>query len=66
MNSSSNNAKRKTGMISETSSIPFLFSLTLPTDITFPFFKTGGGFLGTKQETFFANRTFLSNHFIII
>jgi len=45
--------KIKTGMISETGSIPFLFSLTLPTDVTFLFFKTGGDVLGTKQETFF-------------
>jgi len=35
-------------MISETSSIPFLFLLTLPTDTAFPFLKTGGDFLGTK------------------
>jgi len=53
MNNSSNNAKRKTGIISETSSVPFLLSLTLSTDVTFLFLKTGGGFLGTKQETFF-------------
>ena len=35
-------------MISETSSIPFSFFLTLPTDAAFPFLKTGGDFLGTK------------------
>jgi hypothetical protein len=47
-NSSSNNEKKTTGMISEISSIPFLFFLTLPTDTAFPFLKTGGDFLGTK------------------
>ncbi|NGY76132.1 hypothetical protein F6Y02_06610 (plasmid) [Bacillus megaterium] len=53
MNNSINNEKKTTGMISETSSIPFLFLLTLPTDAAFPFFETGGGFLGIEQETFF-------------
>ncbi|MGZ0879486.1 hypothetical protein ACWZQY_026330 [Priestia megaterium] len=48
MNNSGNNEKKITGMISEISSIPFLFSLTLPTDTAFPFSKTGGDFLGTK------------------
>ncbi|NGY76030.1 hypothetical protein F6Y02_05955 (plasmid) [Bacillus megaterium] len=38
MNNSINNEKKTTGMISETSSIPFLFLLTLPTDAAFPFF----------------------------
>jgi len=36
-------------MISEISSIPFLFFLILPTDAAFPFLKTGGDFLGTKK-----------------
>ncbi|WP_420743478.1 hypothetical protein [Priestia aryabhattai] len=53
MNSSSNNEKKTTGMISETSSIPFLFFLTLPMDTAFPFLKTGRDFLGIEQENFF-------------
>ncbi|MBU8757171.1 hypothetical protein KM927_27260 [Priestia megaterium] len=67
MNNSSNNEMKITGMISETSSIPFLFSLTLPIDTAFPFSKTRNDFLGMEQEPFFlASRTFLHNHFIVI
>ena len=40
-------------MISEISSILFLFPLTLPTDTEFPFLKTVGDFLGIEQESFF-------------
>ncbi|MBY0200363.1 hypothetical protein H7U05_24240 [Priestia megaterium] len=65
-NSSSNNEKKTTGMISEISSIPFLFFLTLPMDTAFPFLKTGGDFLGIEQENFFISRTFLNNHSVII
>ncbi|MFP7737493.1 hypothetical protein ACLHDF_30170 [Priestia aryabhattai] len=53
MNNSINNEKKTTGMISEISSIPFLFFLTLPTDAAFPFLKTGNDFLGIEQENFF-------------
>ena len=65
MNNSINNEKKITGTISEISSIPFLFPLTLPTDAAFPFSKEGNDFLGIEQELFFASRTFLHNHFII-
>ncbi|MGG0554759.1 hypothetical protein ABEY55_19470 [Priestia aryabhattai] len=66
MNNSINNEKKITGTISEISSIPFSFSLTLPTDAGFPFSKAGNDFLGIEQELFFlASRTFLHNHFII-
>jgi hypothetical protein len=37
---------KKTGMISETNSIPFSFFLTLPMDTAFPFSKTGNYFIG--------------------
>jgi len=53
MNNSGNNEKKITGMISEISSIPFLFPLTLPMDTEFPFLKTGNDFLGIDQEPFF-------------
>ncbi len=67
MNNSINNEKKITGMISEISSIPFLFPLTLPTDTEFPFFKNRKRFSWNRSGTFFlARRTFLHNHFIII
>ncbi len=45
-------------MFSETSSIPFLFFLTLPMDTAFPFLKTGRDFLGIEQKNFLSVELF--------